>query len=227
MFTHMRQKALWLGVLLGARALADGAPRVDDLAWLAGTWVTEKAPRTEERWTPPRGGTLLGTSRTIEGDRTSFFEFLRIEADKSGVVTYWASPGGRAPATPFRLVERSGDAVEQRVVFENRAHDFPQRISYRRRGDVMTARIEGRGRARRASRSGATGSTRGAGSGVARYSRTQTKTSSDSVSSTGREAKWTLKPVSASRRSQVARGKRPQVWRSWTVRMVPSRSRRR
>jgi hypothetical protein len=39
----------------------------------------------------------------------------------------------------FKLKE-SGD---QRIVFENAAHDFPQRILYWRDGDELMARIEG------------------------------------------------------------------------------------
>jgi hypothetical protein len=31
-----------------------------------------------------------------------------------------------------------------RVVFENAAHDFPQRVIYRRDGERLVARIEGR-----------------------------------------------------------------------------------
>jgi hypothetical protein len=66
------------------------------------------------------------------------FEFLRIEADPSGLV-YLASPQGR-PATPFPLKELSG----QRVVFENPEHDFPQRVLYWRDAeDSLHARIEG------------------------------------------------------------------------------------
>jgi hypothetical protein len=30
-----------------------------------------------------------------------------------------------------------------RVIFVNPGHDFPQRVSYRREGDVLTARIDG------------------------------------------------------------------------------------
>ena len=36
-------------------------------------------------------------------------------------------------------------AAEHEVVFENLEHDFPQRIIYRRQGDLMVARIEGDG----------------------------------------------------------------------------------
>ena len=52
-------------------------------------------------------------------------------------MAYFGSPRG-APPTAFRLVSQEGT----RAVFENLAHDFPQRIIYTRTGDAMTARIE-------------------------------------------------------------------------------------
>jgi hypothetical protein len=104
-------------------------PTLADLAWLTGSWTTaaDAAPRTEEHWTQPSAGAMLGLSRTIAGDppRTTFFEFLRIDSTPEGIV-YLASPKGRIPPTPFRLTE-SGP---QRAVFENPRHDFPTKISY-------------------------------------------------------------------------------------------------
>ena len=48
-------------------------------------------------------------------------------------------PGGRSPPTEFTLTAHAA----QRAVFENPQHDFPKRIIYERRGDVMNARIDG------------------------------------------------------------------------------------
>ena len=86
----------------------------------------------------PAGGTMLGMSRTVRGGRTTEFEFLQIR-DVSGALAYIAKPSGQAEATfPLKTI---GD---HDVVFENPAHDFPQRILYRRLADgSMTARIEG------------------------------------------------------------------------------------
>ena len=47
-------------------------------------------------------------------------------------MVYLASPAGRHPPTPFRLIE-----------LDNSEHDFPQRIIYWRDGDTLHARIEG------------------------------------------------------------------------------------
>jgi hypothetical protein len=98
----------------------------------------------EEIWLAPKGGMLLGLHRDVVPGQRAFFEFLRIVESGDGIV-YEASPGGR-PATAFTLTSLDGE----RAVFENPAHDFPQRIIYMRQGDDLRARVEGmqNGRAR-------------------------------------------------------------------------------
>jgi hypothetical protein len=130
--------AVLLG-LLAAGASASGADDVQALAWLSGTWVAEREGRwSEEHWTAPRGGVMLGVNRSGTEAGTRTFEFLRIQADADGIVTYWAMPNG-ATAVPFRLRSRAG----QHVVFENPGHDYPTRIEYRRQGDELEATISG------------------------------------------------------------------------------------
>lgn len=114
---------------------------VDALVWLSGDWeqVTQSAPNvsdwTVERWSRPRAGVMLGTSltgrRTTSDaaslvDRPRAYEFLRISPGEGGRITYFASPGGQ-PAVAFPMA-RIG---RFEVVFENAAHDYPQRITYR------------------------------------------------------------------------------------------------
>ena len=127
-------------LLLSSSANAGDAPpvRTESLAWMAGSWEsTAGGIETEESWLAPKGGLMLGVSRTTRANAASAFEFLRINNTKEGV-SYYAQPGGK-PATAFKLVKLKG----QSVVFENAEHDFPQRILYRREGDVLHARIEG------------------------------------------------------------------------------------
>lgn len=117
---------------------ADAAGPLAALSWMVGGWATDEAGSfTEEHWLAPRGGTMLGVHRDVKGGRTVGFEFLRIEARPEGLV-YLASPGGRPP-TSFRATQVTAD----RVVFENKAHDFPQRILYWRSPGALHARIEG------------------------------------------------------------------------------------
>jgi Domain of unknown function (DUF6265) len=133
----MMGMAAWT-MLAGAAPAAEG---VEALAWLSGVWVQEKGGRwAEERWAPARGGVMLGTSLSGSGPAASEFEFLRLATGPDGAVSYWGSPGGK-PAVPFRLVSLAPGAA----VFENPAHDYPTRISYRRSGDTLTATISGAG----------------------------------------------------------------------------------
>lgn len=128
--------------LLGA---APAATKADDLGWLAGTWVAEEGEGrwTEERWSAPRGGVMLGTSLSGQNKQAGWFEFMRIAAGKDGRVAFHASPGGAA-ASEFPLVE----AGKRKAVFENPAHDYPTRIEYRREGNVLSATISGPGGAK-------------------------------------------------------------------------------
>lgn len=113
--------------------------RIDDLAWLAGAWVGDTGKSSvEERWSPPGGGAMLGTSRTISHARGSMraFEYLRV-VERDGGLVYVAQPNG-GTATEFVLTQLH----RQRAVFENPRHDSPQRIVYELADDgVLSASI--------------------------------------------------------------------------------------
>lgn len=133
-----------LALMAAASAIRDSHdPRVDaDLAalgWLAGSWTgTDGKMEMEEVWMAPKGGAMLGLHRDVAADKIVSWEFLRI-AVKNDVITYLASPGGKA-ATPFPMKEQG----DRRVVFENLQHDFPQRILYWIDKDgALHARVEG------------------------------------------------------------------------------------
>jgi hypothetical protein len=85
----------------------------------------------------PSGTSMLGMSRTVAGGKTVEYEFLQIRQQADGVY-YVAKPSGQ-PEASFKLVK----AGSGEIVFENPAHDFPQRILYKRTNDSLAARIEG------------------------------------------------------------------------------------
>ena len=131
----MRLPTLALATLLAAccpKRRATFATPVDlqpdgtlsEVMWLSGTWVTTDG-LTEEHWSVPRGGTMMGYSRSAGGGRRVHYEHLRIDSN-DGVLTYFADPVGQAP-TAFTLRESN----DQGLVFENPQHDYPQRIVYR------------------------------------------------------------------------------------------------
>ena len=113
----------------------------DQAAWLAGCWEALTNTRvTVEMWMPPMGELMLGASRTVAGGAVRGFEHLRIRS-RGDTLVYTAIPSGQTE-TSFRSTLLSRDSL----VFENPAHDFPQRIAYRRVGtDSLSARVEGPG----------------------------------------------------------------------------------
>jgi hypothetical protein len=117
--------------------MAQSAPRatVNDLGWMSGHWITADAA-TEEDWTAPRGGIMLGTGRTVHDGTLREYEFIRLQAGADGVPIYWGSPNGATPVG-FRLTRAGASSA----TFDNPDHDYPQRIRYRRDGAALVATI--------------------------------------------------------------------------------------
>lgn len=137
------EHVLWLALamvmaLLPAVAVHAVGPSDEALDWIAGRWCAAQGDAgVDEYWLPPVAGETQGLSRTVRDDRVVAFEFMRIEM-RDGVQTFLAQPQGRAE-TAFA---RSAGGFHW-VRFENPAHDFPDRIEYRRDGDALRAVIEG------------------------------------------------------------------------------------
>jgi hypothetical protein len=132
--------AATLVLAAGARTFrGDGLDRV---AWLAGCWRLEQGARHGlEMWMPPEGGMMLGASRTTVNGVVREYEHLRLALEGTRLV-YTARPSGQAEAS-----FRSEGVTDSSFTVANPAHDFPQRIGYRRRGpDSLVAWIEGPGK---------------------------------------------------------------------------------
>lgn len=134
----MRQRILTILALL-AMALPLHAQEIEKLSWMTGTWTqTREGETVQESWLGPRGKMMVAVNLTTSARRGTSFEYLRIVDTPSGLA-YLASPGGKPPVE-FKLKELGN----KRVVFENLANDFPQRVMYWMEPDgAMKARIEG------------------------------------------------------------------------------------
>src|SRR6185295_9424565 len=112
--------ATLLGALL---ALGSPSPRqwrggqgVRLPSWLSGCWEQRAENRViEERWTAPRGGSMLGMGSTYRGDSLVESEWVVLRA-QAGELSYEAHPSGQPTAT-FTAREISDSSV----VFENPA----------------------------------------------------------------------------------------------------------
>lgn len=118
-----------------------GEPEVARLSWMTGCWEVRSASRViTEQWTTAEGGTMMGVSKTVRNGKTVFDEFLKLSRE-DGKLVYRARIGTPG-VTPFSLLTMT----DSEVIFENKAHDFPKRIIYRKQPNGLMARIEGDGK---------------------------------------------------------------------------------
>jgi hypothetical protein len=115
---------------------------VKELAWLTGTWKNS-SPEGElyETWTTSSDTLMLGKSYMIANKDTVFSETLKI-ACRKGELFYLPVVKGQndGKEIAFKLARSSS----REFIFENIAHDFPQRIIYiHTKPDSLCARIEG------------------------------------------------------------------------------------
>jgi hypothetical protein len=134
----MRLIAALAALALCSPARASPQDDVAKLTWMAGSWIHEKdGVVTRETWLPPLDGAMAGAGQTNAPGKRPFISHYKITAEPAGATFTALLPG--QPPTPFVLVPgKDGEAV-----FENKAHDFPQRVIFRRCDDTLCARIEG------------------------------------------------------------------------------------
>jgi len=117
------------------------ASEIDHLNGMAGCWERKDDAKNlfiSEQWMSPAGTSILGMGRTVKNGKTTGWEFMRIEQREDGL--YFVSrPKENKEDTAFKLIS----STLNEVVFENKEHDFPQRIIYKLQGAKMTGRIEG------------------------------------------------------------------------------------
>ena len=109
---------------------------------LTGLWQmqTSRGPLFEE-WNKPCGDSMAGRSYKIKGSDTILLESVSIKTIGNNIfyVPTVQDQNNRQPVF-FKLISQSSNSF----VFENKEHDFPQRIIYRFvNNDSVVARIEG------------------------------------------------------------------------------------
>jgi hypothetical protein len=126
---------LALGCTAAALATEPGAKGPP--AWMAGCWIMQADQKwTEECWTPPRAGMMLGSGRSGAAETLQSWEATQILPDADGKLVFWASPDGAARVA-FPMLSQGANEI----VFANPTHDYPQRVRYWREGKVLNAEI--------------------------------------------------------------------------------------
>lgn len=122
----MKLVTITLAALLAGCAvpIPTGTRSID---WLVGCWMMERPDgHYEEVWLPVTADGTVGVSREVKHGRTAAWEFLKIELRGRGGIAYVAHPSGQKRAEFLLARHEPG-----RLVFENRAHDYPTLIEYR------------------------------------------------------------------------------------------------
>ncbi len=114
---------------------------IADLGGMAGCWEQKNEAKKlliSEMWMSPAGSSMLGMGRTVKNGKTTGWEYMRIEQRDDGIY-FVSKPKENSEDTAFKLKSLTAAGT----VFENKDHDFPQRVIYKIQGDKMIARIEG------------------------------------------------------------------------------------
>lgn len=120
------KSALFAALVLLSAAIRAEAVAPDLPGWMTGAWQRSDGEKwADEYWTPPRGGIMIGASRSGTGEKLGFWEHMRIVREADGQIAFWAIAGEQQPV---RFAATHVGASE--IVFANPAHDYPQRIRY-------------------------------------------------------------------------------------------------
>lgn len=86
------------------------AAKIDAMEWLAGHWIgNDSDGLSEEIWSPPRDGMMMGMYRFIQQGKPIFYEFMTLVEDKGSLI--------------IRLKHFTGDLVGWEE--KNKTVDFP------------------------------------------------------------------------------------------------------
>ncbi len=117
--------------------------QTDALKWIVGTWkISNGSTQIIEQWQQSNDSTFIGKSYFVKNNTDTIPQETIELAYRNGNWFYIptvTNQNNRQPVS-FQLIFIRGTEF----VSENAAHDFPQRIAYRRTGNQLFASIEGR-----------------------------------------------------------------------------------
>ena len=116
---------------------------LDELNWLLGEWEQRsKESLFVEKWSKTNDNKFSGNSYMIQNNDTVFTEQISLEISNNEL-QYKTNVNNQnnLETICFTLISNKN----KEYVFENKLHDFPQRIVYKKNGkDSLNAYIEGK-----------------------------------------------------------------------------------
>jgi len=110
--------------------------------WLVGNWE-QKLPNglITETWTKENDSTFSGKSYFIKGKDTLSYESIEL-SQKGDMLLYVPTVQGQNSDKPVTF--KLATSTEKEFTFENPAHDYPQKIVYKKVNDTnLVATISG------------------------------------------------------------------------------------
>jgi hypothetical protein len=142
----MIRSLLLVGSLLGIVATGYSQPFSENdfkaLEGLEGLWKMETSRGAiYEEWQPKSNNKMTGRSYRINNTDTIVMERIELYREGNDIIySPVVSNQNNQQAVTFKLIS----ITDGRYVFENKAHDFPQRVIYKIVSkDAVNARIEG------------------------------------------------------------------------------------
>jgi len=127
--------------------LSFGYAQKADMKWLIGTWKLNTGRGTiVEKWKLVNDSTLSGKSVFVKSPGDSMLQETLEMTLRKGQWSYTSTVQGQNDNKPvsFKVIFLKGNEF----ISENPAHDFPQRIAYRRIKNMIYASIEGKNNGR-------------------------------------------------------------------------------
>lgn len=118
--------------------------KIKKMEWLAGTWE-QKLPygTLTETWTKENDSTLTGKSYFIKEAKDTIHSETIVLSQQGEDLLYIPTVKGQNNDEPVTFKMTS--EAENTFTFENPAHDYPQKISYKKVSDTnLTATISGK-----------------------------------------------------------------------------------
>ena len=115
---------------------------LSNLEWLIGSWNhTTKNTKVLEHWEKQSDSLLIGNSFSMQGSDTVSKERIELTLNNHKIqYRVTVREQNKGETIPFLMMSCNADSV----IFENRLHDFPQRIIYKKiNSEKMIATIEG------------------------------------------------------------------------------------
>lgn len=110
--------------------------------WIIGHWESKSdSTAFYENWEKISDSLYLGEAFVIESNETAFYEKISISKNKESIFYTAVVPDqNNRKQVPFTLISSN----HSEIVFENKEHDFPNKIIYQKISpDSVVAKIEG------------------------------------------------------------------------------------